>query len=191
MVALTSWALVGVSAATGKKLWAVRLEGSEKNSTPLLYKDLIIYADYKDPPRAVRLEKGDKGITPREVWKGQGPAPYMSTPVLAGDLLFGSSTRGRGCFFCVDAGSGKTLWQSDEQHGFGYATTLNARSVLLFLTMRGRLVVVKPNGKAYEPVAEYQVSDRQTWAYPVFLGERILVRDDLTLRSLRIEPDGK
>jgi outer membrane protein assembly factor BamB len=191
VVIFTSWNLRGVSLATGKTLWAIQLDGSEKNTTPVLYKDLIIYADYKEPPRAVRLEKGDKGITAREVWKGEGPAPYMSTPVLAGDLLFGSSSRGRGCFFCLDARSGKTLWQSDEQPGFGYATTVNARTVLLFLTVRGQLVVVKPNGKAYEPVAEYQVSDRQTWAYPVFLGDRILIRDDLTLRSLRIEPDGK
>ena len=115
----------------------------------------------------------------------------MSSPVLEGDLLFGSSSRGRGCFFCLDARSGKTLWQSDERQGSGYATTLNARSVVLFLTVGGRLVVVKPNGKEYEPVAEYRVSDRQTWAYPVFLGDRVLVKDDLTLRSLRIEPDGK
>lgn len=191
VVMFTSWNLRSVSLATGKTLWAIQLEGSEKNSSPLLYKDLIIYADYKEPPRAVRLEKGDKGITPREVWKGQGPAPYMSTPVLAGDLLFGSSARGHGCFFCLDAGSGKTLWQSDERQGFGYATTLNAQSVLLFLTVRGQLVVVKPSGKQYEPIAEYQVSDRQTWAYPVFLGDRTLVRDDLSLRSLRIEPDSK
>ena len=191
VVTVTGWELVGVSLSTGKKLWAVRLEGSEKNSTPVLYKDLVIFADYKEPLRAVRLEKGQKGITPKEVWKGDGPAPYMSTPVLDGDLLFGMSARGRGCFFCLDARSGKTLWQSDERQGSGYATTLNARSVVLFLTVGGRLVVVKPNGKEYEPVAEYRVSDRQTWAYPVFLGDRVLVKDDLTLRSLRIEPDGK
>ena len=59
------------------------------------------------------------------------------------------------------------------------------------LTDRGRLVVVKPGGKEYEPVAEYKVSDRPTWPHPVFLGDRILVKDDTTLRSLRIEPDGK
>jgi outer membrane protein assembly factor BamB len=189
VVALTSWGLVGLSPATGKKLWTLKLDGSEKNSTPLLYKDLILFADYKERPRAIRLERGEKGITPKEVWKGDGPTPYMSSPVLEGDLVFGSSSRGQGCFFCLDARTGKTLWESPERKGSGYATTVTARSVLLFLTVDGRLVVVKPNGQAYEPVAEYKVSDRQTWAYPVFLGDRILIRDDLTLRSFRIEPD--
>jgi outer membrane protein assembly factor BamB len=187
VVALTSWDLLGVSVATGRKLWAVRLDGSEKNSTPVLYRDLILFADYKERPRAIRLEKGEKGITPKEVWRGDGPTPYMSTPVLAGDLLFGVSARGRGCFFCLDARNGKTLWESAEKEVIGYASVLNAGSVLLFLTPRGRLVVVKPSGQGYEQVAEYQVSDQQTWAHPVFLGNRILIRDALTLRSLRID----
>jgi hypothetical protein len=33
------------------------------------------------------------------------------------------------------------------------------------------------------------VSDKQTWAHPVFLGDRILIRDDTTLRSFRIPQD--
>jgi hypothetical protein len=52
--------------------------------------------------------------------------------------------------------------------------------------------VVKADGTGYEPIAEYTVSsDRPTWAYPVFLGDRILIKDDTTLRSFLIEPDGK
>jgi outer membrane protein assembly factor BamB len=191
VVVFTSWNLRGVSLATGKTLWAVRLDGSEKNSTPVLYKDLILFADYKERIRAIRLERGAKGITPKEVWQGEGPAPYMSTPVLAGDWLFGASARGRGSFFCLDARTGKTLWERDPKQGLGYASVVNAGGVWLFLTTRGQLVVVKANGQAYEPVAEYTVSDWQTWAHPVFLGNRILIRDDLTLRSLRIEPDAK
>lgn len=189
VVLLTSWNLRGVALATGKTLWAVKLEGSEENSTPLVYKDLIVYADYKDRPRAIRLVKGDKGITPQEVWKGNGPTPYMSTPVLEGDLLFGSSSRGRGSFFCLDARNGQTLWESAEENGSGYATILNAGKVMLFLTVNGRLVVVKATGKEYAPIADYKVAVTQTWAHPVFLGKRILIRDQTTLRSLAITDD--
>ena len=31
--------------------------------------DSIIFADSGEPLRAVRLEKGDKGITAKEIWK--------------------------------------------------------------------------------------------------------------------------
>ena len=62
--------------------------------------------------------------------------------------------------------------------------------LLLFLTRHGRLVVVKPNGEKYEPIAEYKVSDSWTEVHPVFLGDRILIRDRNTLRSFRIVQDG-
>jgi outer membrane protein assembly factor BamB len=191
VVLVTSWNLRGVSLATGKQLWGMQLDGPEKNCTPVLYKDLIVFADYKDRLRAIRLEKSDKGIVPKDVWRGEIAGPYMSTPVLDGDLLFGMSVRGRGCFCATDARTGKTLWESDEKQGFGYATFVNAGSVWLFLTDRGRLVVVKPSGTGFEPLAEYKLTDRHAPAHPVFLDNRILIKDDKTLRSFRIEPDGK
>src|SRR5262249_25378957 len=43
VVLFTLWNLRGVSITTGKTLWALKLDGSEKNSTPVLYKDLIIF----------------------------------------------------------------------------------------------------------------------------------------------------
>jgi uncharacterized membrane protein YjgN (DUF898 family) len=68
------------------------------------------------------------------------------------------SSRKNGCFFCLDAASGATLWESDGRQG-DYASILNAGSVLLVLTETGRLIVVRPSAMAYEPIMEYQVSD--------------------------------
>jgi outer membrane protein assembly factor BamB len=189
VLAFTSWEFLSVSITTGKKLWAVRLDGSEKECTPLVYKDLILFSDYRECPRAIRLEKSDRGLTAKDVWKGDGPTPYMSSPVLEGDLVFGMSARGAGSFFCLDPRTGRTLWEGGRKEVFGYAAVLNARSAVLLLTPRGRLVVVKPTGKEYAPIAEYRVSDRQTWAHPIFLGDRILIRDETSLRSYRIDAD--
>jgi outer membrane protein assembly factor BamB len=187
----TSWNFLGVSAATGKRLWQVDapFDGQERCMTPVLYKDLLIFAEYKKPPRAICLEKGASGITAKDVWKANGLRLYYSSPVLAGDLLFGFSVRD-GCFFCVDARSGKTLWENDGRVA-GNASILSAGSVLLFLTDRGQLLVVRPSATAFEPIAEYRVSDTPTHAHPVFLGDRILIRDATTLRSFRIESEGK
>jgi outer membrane protein assembly factor BamB len=144
--------------------------------------------DILQPLRALRLERGDNGITPKEVWKAKGLPLGFSSPVIAGDLVFGMSSRRSGCFFCLDATRGTTLWESEGRQG-DYASLLNAGRVLLFLTERGRLLIVKPSATAYEPIAEYQVSDTDTYAHPVFLGGRILIKDSTTLRSFRIEPD--
>src|SRR5262249_27529074 len=113
VVTLTSWGLVGVSVATGKKLWSLNTFSPHGGLvvTPILYKEWLIAAGPNESPCAIRLDKDDKGITPRQVWKAKGVPLYMSTPVLSGDLLFGMAARRRGCFFCLDALTGKTLWE--------------------------------------------------------------------------------
>lgn len=194
VVTLTQGNFLGVSAVTGKRLWALGLPrfDFEKCITPVLYKDLIIFADYSEPLRAIRLEKGEKGITAKEIWKAKGPAMHMSSPVLAGDWLVGFSGQKAGHLFCLDAKTGETLWQSKGRLGgnaSGYASLLNAGSVWLALTNSGRLIVLKASGTAYEPIAEYRVAERGTDAHPVFLGDRILIKDSTTLRLFRIGPD--
>jgi hypothetical protein len=43
-----------------------------------------------------------------------------------------------------------------------------------------------PGLAANGPLADYRVADQGTDAHPVFLGNRILIKDDATLRLLRI-----
>jgi RNA polymerase sigma factor (sigma-70 family) len=189
LVTYSAWNAAGVSAATGKKLWGVGPGGAGMPcTTPALYKDLLILADNMDSLRALRLEKGDKGITAKDIWKAKGLPLYYSSPVVAGEFVFGMSTRNGGCFFCLDANSGKTHWESEGRQG-GYASILNAGGVLLILTDRGRLLIVKPSATAFERLAEYHVSDTMTEAHPVFLGDRILIKDISTLTSFRIEDE--
>jgi outer membrane protein assembly factor BamB len=183
--------LLGVSATTGKKLWGVSA-GAAACVTSVRHKDLLIFAGDKEPLRAVRVEKGDKGLTATEVWRAKGHPLYYNSPVLAGDLLFGMSVGKLGHLFCLDANTGETRWEGPARLGLaeqreGNASALVAGSSLLFLTDRGRLLIVKPTATAYERIAEYNVSDTQTWAHPVLVGNRLLIRDRTTLRCLWIE----
>jgi RNA polymerase sigma factor (sigma-70 family) len=187
VVTYSSSNAAGVSVVTGQKLWRMGSDGvGQPHTTPVQYKDLLILNDILQPLRALRLEQGDKGMTAKEVWKAKGLPIGYASPVIAGDLVFGMSSRKNGCFFCLHAATGTALWESEGGQG-DYASILNAGSVLLFLTEKGRLIVVKPSATAYEPIAEYQVSDTDTHAHPVFLGDRIFIKDGTTLRSFRIE----
>jgi RNA polymerase sigma factor (sigma-70 family) len=186
IITYSDWNARGISVATGEKLWGVGPGGAGMPcTTPVQYKDLIILADNMDSLRALRLEKTEKGIVAKDVWKSKDLPLYYSSPVVAGDLVFGLSTRNQGCFFCLDARTGRTLWKTDGRQG-GYASILSAGRVLLFLTDRGRLIVVKANAETFEAIVEYRVSDNATEAHPVFLGDRILIKDAATLRSFRI-----
>jgi outer membrane protein assembly factor BamB len=195
VVTVTQNHLLGVAAATGKLLWQVHVPrwDIQQCITPVLYRDLIIFAESGGPLRALRLEKGGRGITAKEVWKAKSHTRsgyHMSSPVLAGDWLFGFAGEKSGHLYCLEAKTGKTLWQSRGRLGSN-ASLLTAGSVWLALSSGGRLLVVKPNGTAYEVLARYRVAEGGTDAYPVFLGDRILIKDGTTLRSLRVEEKGE
>jgi outer membrane protein assembly factor BamB len=197
VVAVTQGHFLGVSLETGKLLWRVPIPrwDIQQCITPVRYRDLIIIADSGEPLRAIRIEKGDKGITAKEVWKADDHTRsgyHTSSPVIAGDWLVGFSGHNSGHLFCLDAATGKTLWQSAGRlggTGSGCATLVNAGSVWLALTNHGHLTVMKATGLAYEPLAQYRVPVRGTDAYPVLLGDRILIKGDTTLRCWRIAPD--
>jgi outer membrane protein assembly factor BamB len=193
VVTFTTTNLIGLSAASGRRLWRHGpLGAGTKIITPVRYKDVLVFADNMESPRALRVTRKDKDFTVKEVWKAKGLTLNMSTPVLAGELLFGMSVRKQGSFFCLDANTGKTLWEQECRQQVANASILNAGSVLLLLTNEGRLVVIKPSPGGYEPIVEYRVSDTATYAHPVFLGDRVLIKDASTLRSFRIEQaDGK
>jgi outer membrane protein assembly factor BamB len=186
--------LLGVSAARGKLLWRLPIPRWDLQQciTPVVYKDLVVFAESGEPLRAIRLEKGDKGITAKEVWRAKDHTRsgyHTTSPVLAGSWLVGFGGQKLGHLFCLDAQTGKTLWQSKGRLG-GHASILNAGSAWLVLTSGGRLLVVKPSGKACELIAEYKVAEGGTDAYPVFLEDRILIKDRTTLRSFRVEGPG-
>jgi outer membrane protein assembly factor BamB len=179
----------GVSLVTGQRLWRAGSDGvGQPHTTPVRYKDLVILNDILQPLRAIRLDRSDNGITANEVWKANNLPIGYSSPVIAGDLVFGMSSRKNGCFFCLDAVSGATLWESEGREG-DYASLLNAGTVWLALTEKGRLIAVRPSATAYMPIAEYHVSDSDTHAHPVLLGDRILIKDAAALRCFRIAPD--
>jgi outer membrane protein assembly factor BamB len=187
VVTLTQGNFLAVSAANGKRLWSVGLPrfDLEKCITPIRYRDLILFADHGEPLRALRLDRGDTGLTPREIWRAKGPTLHMSSPVLVGSRVLGFSGLKSGHLFCLEAATGKLLWESEGRLG-SYAALVNAGSVWLALTDRGQLLVLRPSGTACEVVARYLVSDTPTWAHPVFLGKRILIKDQTTLRSFAI-----
>jgi len=184
IVTQTQYYFLGVSAASGKLLWKIpfKTDYDQNIVTPVAYKDLLIYSGVSQPLATIRLERNAAGIVPKEAWRTEAHPLYMSSPVVKDNLLFGFSHRKSGQVFCVDADTGKTLWQNDGRMG-GNSAWLQAGSVLLLLTDRGQLFVIRPSRTAYEPIKRYQVADSPTWAQPVLLDNRLLIKDKTTLLS--------
>jgi outer membrane protein assembly factor BamB len=184
IVTFTQKELVGVAAASGRLLWKLPAKSSYDTNavTPVAYKDLLIFSREDQGITAVRVTKQGQQLTPQEVWNNKENELYMNSPVVQGNLLFGMSVRRKGQFFSIDADTGKTLWQSAGRMGENVAL-LNAGQVLLLLTNDARLIVLSSAAKEYKPLAEYTVARSETWAHPLIIGQRILVKDETTLAS--------
>jgi len=185
LVTYTQNDVIGVSPATGKLLWKVAAKRSyDTNSvTPLVYKDLVIFSLDQKGIGAFRLAKQGENLVPQEVWRNPAVESDMNTPVLQGNRLIGFSYRNKGQFFCLDADFGKTVWEGPGRSGEN-AAILNAGGFFFLLTDEAKLIVLKADARSYAPLKEYQVASSPTWAHPLLLGNRILVKDKTTLASL-------
>ena len=188
LVTYTQNNVVGISAATGKLLWKIanKVPYDVNSVSPVVYKDLVIFSIYEKGIGAVRLSKQGERLVPQEVWRNISYESYMNTPVLAGNRLAGFSYKKKGQFFCLDADTGKTHWESPGRMGEN-AAMLNAGDLFFLLTDEAKLFVLKSNATSFSPLKEYTVANSPTWAHPVLLGNRILVKDKTTLAALAFE----
>jgi outer membrane protein assembly factor BamB len=188
IVTFVQKALVGVDFATGKLLWNLpsKTQYDENINTVLSYKDMLIFSRESQGLSAIRLTKPGTEIVPEQVWVNKEAELYMSTPVLQGKTVFGMTARQKGQFFAVDAETGKTVWQSPGRMGENAAVLNLADKAILFLTNDAKLIVQAADGKTYSPVAEYTVAPSPTWAHPLVIGKRILIKDETTLISLAV-----
>ena len=188
VINFTQKELVGVDVASGKLLWKLpaKSEYEENSVTVATHKDMLVISREGQGLAGIRLVKQGAEIVPQQVWNNKENQLYLNSPVLQGNVVFGMSALKKGQFFALDADTGKTIWQSPGRMGENAAILNLAGKVLLLLTNEAKLIVQPVNAKEYAPAAEYTVANSPTWAHPVVLGNRILVKDETTLISLSI-----
>ncbi len=182
IVTQTQKFLVGVDIHDGRLLWSIPFttEYDQNIVTPLLYKQTIVYSGFAKGTTAIKLVKRENRWRIDKAWENPEISMYMNSPVAGGDLLFGFAHRNKGQFFCLDARTGLTLWTSPGRQGEN-ASIVQAGDLLLLLTNDAELIIAKATAKGFEPVRRYSVAQSPTWAHPILIGHRILIKDADTL----------
>jgi outer membrane protein assembly factor BamB len=178
--------VIGVDAASGKLLWKLPAKSEyETNSvTAVAYKDMLILSREEQGLISIRLGRNGAALEPLEVWTNKENMLYLNSPVLQGSSLFAFSVRNKGQFVSIDADTGKTLWQGPGRTGENAAILNLGGKVLLMLTNDAKLFVLPATVKEFAPIAQYTVAESPTWAHPLVIGNRILIKDETSLRSL-------
>jgi outer membrane protein assembly factor BamB len=186
LVTQSQTALIGLAADSGRLLWRVPLRTPyDQNSiTPVLHGDLLIYGGFQQPTTAARLEH-DGTWRLDAVWKNADIPVYMSTPVVANDLLFGFTHRNSGQLFCADPATGMVHWTGAGRSGDNAALIAAGATVLVQFTT-GELHVLRATADSPDLIARYRVSEQPTWAHPALTAGRLLTKDIEVLTCWRL-----
>ena len=187
LVVHTEKNLIGISVADGKLLWQVATPNKQRfysSATPIIDGQTVIYTGQGTGTKALKIEKQSDSFVTKELWSNDQLGTGFNTPVLKNGLLFGLSDRS--VLFCINAQTGQTAWTDESQKRDRFGSIVDAGPVLLALTPQSQLFIFEPNDKEYKELANYKVSDNQTYAYPVVAGNRIFIkdRDSVTLWTI-------
>ena len=177
-VTQTQQNIVGIQTDTGELLWRspYSTDYVENIVTPLVYKDTLIIAGLNNPTYAVRVVKDGGKYSLSKLWENPQASMHMSSPVLAGDVLFGFTHKSKGQLFAQDPRTGKILWTSPGRQGDNAALEVSG-NVLFALKDDADLVAIRAIPGGYEPIRTYKVADSPTYAHPVITENGVFVKD--------------
>ena len=182
LITQTQSNLVGLSPADGRLLWKIPFttEFEQNIITPVVSDGLLIYGGLSKPTTAVRLVQEGGAWKTQQVWENADLPMYMSSPVVAGGVLYGLTHRNRGQFFAVDVKTGKTVWISTPRQAENAALTV-AGPVVIATTTEGELVILRQGRTAFDLAKKYTVGGSPIWAHPAFTSNGIVIKDGETL----------
>lgn len=181
IVTPTQTKIVGVDAATGALLWERPMvhQFTSNSITPIVSNQMVIVAG-TGPLFAFAVARRAGQWSTEQIWENAELPLRHTTPVVAGDMLFGLSGRNAGQYYAMDAKTGKTLWTSDGRQA-AHASVARSGDLLFSLESDGELVIARSSQTGFEPVRKYKVSANETWAQPAISGNRVFVKDVTSL----------
>lgn len=182
VITFTQENLVGVSESTGQLLWRrpFSVRATRNAVTPVMYGDTVIVSGLGMSVTAFKVLRRAGQFALEDVWENSEVTMDMSTGVISADRLLGFSPRNSGQYFAIDARTGKTLWLSDGRQAEN-AAVVRGGDIWFALEDDAELIVAKADAGAFEPLRRYTVAESATWAQPVVLGNRVLVKDVSTV----------
>jgi outer membrane protein assembly factor BamB len=173
LVSLGSKAAYGYDPRTGQELWRIVDRSAHSPSTrPVAGRGVVLYpTGWSGSLVAAKLDgRGDVAAT-HVVWRATRGVPNKPSVILAGDLVF--MVNDTGIVSCLDAQTGKIVWQSRLQGEYSASPLLAAGRIYVF-SEDGRTTVLEA-GRAFKVLAENQLGDG-FMASPAVDGNALILR---------------
>jgi outer membrane protein assembly factor BamB len=181
--------VIGYNAETGKELW--RLEGTSMISVPtpftangLIY---VFTGYYRNQRRSYAIRPGASGdITGSKesiAWM-RDEAPYLSTPVAAGNYIYAFGNRGSGVLTVYNAATGATVYQQRIGQGTGASASMIAAGDYVYAVNEDGDVYVIRVGDTYKEAGVNRMNE-PVMATPAASGDTLFIRGTSNLYAIR------
>lgn len=171
----------GFEPATGRLLWTARSVGEGVVPTPVVAGDLVVTASgFGDPTlRAFRLGGTDDVTASHLAWEQKKAVPMISSPVLAGGLLF--VVKENGVASAIEPATGAFVWQ-ERLPGSYSASPVTADGKLYFLSEDCETSIVAAD-RTFRLVGSSRLPGRCQASMAV-AGGRLFIRTDTELYAI-------
>ena len=133
--------------------------------------------------RRIRLSNSNDGkLSAAEMWTSQRLKSDFNDFVIYRDHAYGFDG---GIFTCIDLKTGDRAWKGGR-YGKGQVLLLEDSGLLLVLSERGEIVLLKASHEDHEELATLPALHGKTWNHPVVVGDRLFIRNAETAACYRL-----
>jgi outer membrane protein assembly factor BamB len=132
--------------------------------------------------RRLSVRRVAAGWTLEERWTSNRLKPYFNDYVVHDGHAYGFDGA---ILACIDLDDGSRSWKGGR-YGHGQLVLLAEQSLLLVLSEKGEVALVRATPDAYEELARMKAIEGKTWNHPVVVGELLLVRNGAEMVAFRL-----
>ncbi len=136
--------------------------------------------------RRIAVAHGPGGWTIEERWTSIRLKPYFNDFVVHDGHAFGFDG---GILACIGVENGERKWKGGR-YGHGQLVLLPDQDLLLVLSERGELVLVRATPDQFTQLARFPAIEGKTWNHPVLVGDLLLVRNGQEMVAFRLSLAG-
>jgi len=170
VVMLTGDGAFGLELETGdlfwKHEWPMGADGSRVVQPAILENggDILIGTSFGVGTRRIAVSSDEAGAwTVDEKWTSRGLKPYFNDLVVHRGIAFGFDAN---ILAAIDVATGDRAWKGGR-YGNGQMLLLPDQDLLLVISEKGELALVRATAERFEEVARMQVLEGKTWNHPI------------------------
>lgn len=132
--------------------------------------------------RRLAVAHGPAGWTTTERWTSTDLTPYFNDFVAHKESVFGFDGSG---ITCIDLKKGERKWHGGH-YGNGQFVLLADQDLLLVVTEKGELALVKATSDQFTELARFKALEGKTWNHPVLVHDILLLRNGEEMVAFRL-----